>query len=674
MNGFSCAVKLGDLPSAAILLAASICFAARAYSGQPPRTEVKPVEAPAPTGPKTVTVAKPVVEPAPLQNPDYVKRLYARYDATRSYEYADKLRESEQWNESFKAYAKARELYESIGEFDDAKESEWSLRVGRVEQARGNLDAARDQYQAALESDVRRQGEPSSQALVGLGYLEYSLRRYEAAQKPLEEAVEIDRRDKKTSDLSLSLQWLAAVRRAQGDHREAAVLFREASDVLREFDRATPAARAEPLRRLSRSLLNLGELPEALATAEEAATLLEQAHGATSKETVEERRHVAQIAKLLGDHEQRRHLPHEFARLQARFFEHSKADAGKKRFYDDRSWSKAFEKKPVSKTDKKTDDKSGEKTVEVDEAHGVEPSFPDDGRLWLDPAEFRTQMIQAASDVTHIHDLSDAAMDNLREVLAGLEAIDGNDLTALEYLRAARSAKARNELDEVRILNHLIALECQCGDAAAMLDFADELFAYTHRFADLAHRNRADTASACDDPAQFERCRRYLELARTSIHKSYGVDHWRAAELCESFVYFYARTHDPRALDEADRMIEIIHDKLPADAPLWKYVDFTRATAYLTCGETQKAEPMLESLLATFRAEQEPDTRTMAVLQRSLARIDAHRGRADSARRRYDEAISLVKEDRHLRNRLRSITRERDDFLAGKLTPPTTFD
>lgn len=668
MNGFFRAASLHRPRSAAAFLIAALGFAPATQAGQPPRAEVKPLTspsgtgpasaAPTSTGPKSVTVAKPVIVPSAAQSPEYLKRLYGRYEAVRNYEQGDKHREARNWDDSFKAYAKARELYESIGEFDDAKESEWSLRVGDVEQSRGNLDAARKLYEAAIESDVRLSGEPKSSSLVALGYLEFALRRYEAAQKPLELAVEIDRRTKKPIDLSFSLQWLAAVRRAQSDFRQAATLFREASDLLREYDKATPVARAEPLRRLSRVLVNLGELPEALATAEEAASLFEQGLGAAAKDTLDERRHVEQITNQLSDREQRRHMPQDFARLQARFFELSEADRGKKRFYRDRSWWVAFEPE--------------RNKLVVDDG---DPPFPDDGGWSFNPVDFRARLNQAALDVAHVQDLSDASLNSLREVLAGLEVIDGNSRAALDHMRALYAAKSRSGTEVIRVLNYLGGLEGYFGNDAVMLDQVDELYALSYRYdADFANLARAQAAAYCRDPALRERARRYLELARTAVHKSHGPDHWKAARICEFFADFYMRQQDPRGIAEADRMMEILRGKLPADAPLWKYVEFTHAEAYLKCGEPAKAEPMLEAVLAKCRADQEPDLKCVAMLQRRLARLDAQHGRKHSAERRYDEAVAALEGDRHMRYRLKLLTRERDDFLAGKLTPIAAVD
>lgn len=663
MNGFLHAARAKRVVSMICLM----CFASAVDAGQSPRSEAKPLAAPKASpsatatdsnGPKSVTVARPVVAPFVPHSPEYLKSLYVRYDAVRAYETGDKRRESEQWDESFKAYAKARELYESIGEFDDAKESAWSLRVGRVEQARGNFDSARDHYQAAIESDFRRTGEPSSAALVALGYLEYALRRYEVAEKPLTAAVAIDRRTKIPNDLSFSLQWLAAVRRAQGDDRQAAALFREASDTLRAHDKAAPAARAEPLCRLSRVLLKLGELPEALATAEEAASLFEQSLGAAAKETIAERQHVAQIAKRLGDQEQRRHLPQEFSRLHARFLELSAADRGKKEFYREPSWWDVFDserKKPA--------------------ADDHDPPFPHDAGWVTDIVAFRARLRQAALDVAHVHDLDDSSLRNLREVLAVLEVIDGDNRAALEHIRAAHASKARSPADDLRILNVLAGMEGYFGNEAAMLDHTDELYAYSHRYdADYANFTRARAATFCRDPALRERCQRYLELARAAVNKTHGADHWKAAYVCELFAEHYILHQDPRGIAEAERMLEIVRRKLPADAPFLKYLEFTRADAYLKCGEPKKAEPMLETLLLKFRAEQDPDRKCIASLLRRLARLDAQQGRNDSARRRYDEAIALLKDQRHARYRLQLFTHERDDFLAGNLTPPAACD
>lgn len=285
------------------------------------------------------------------------------------------------------------------------------------------------------------------------------------------------------------------------------------------------------------------------------------------------------------------------------------------------------------------------------------------------------QRDRARLDLAKFETISESSLSNLWDVLAGFALIDGDYRAARDYLREARGCTDRTFDSEIRVLMLSAWLESRFGNDAAALDLADEVYARTRRSNPvIALGLRCQIAVLCRDPAECERAQRYLESTRDNVRKLYGADHWRMADCARVFAGFYVRTGDPRGIEEAERVYELLRGKLPADAPQWKYLELGSAYVHLSCGEPEKGEALFESALVKFREAKELDRSFLSSILRITARIQANRGNRAKALRRYDEAVSMSADIRHTAYHHGLLCRERDAFLTGKIMPLTASD
>lgn len=329
MNGFSRHAFLSAAAIGSVCFATAAAFAVDKDPAIPPPSSTQPANSAQPQKPLSAQRASDVDE--------------VRNAAMARYAEAEALMDVDDWDRALEAFGEARKLYESIGEFDDGRDSKWSMALGSLEIDRRNYDAARGHYRHALECDIRRLGRPEAKPLLGLGRIDRLNDRNDEAAAFIEQAIAIYRERPDREWMPYALQALGFVRAAQERWPESVSLFQEAGELLRNSDIAQNDDRARVFYLLGFAHGEQRNYAEALAATEEAAKYAEAAHGKDHPRSIEIRREAGELLRKLGNQERRRHLPQEFARLDARFLELCEADRHKPRFDKDRSLWAAFE-------------------------------------------------------------------------------------------------------------------------------------------------------------------------------------------------------------------------------------------------------------------------------------------------------------------------------------------
>lgn len=573
---------------------------------------------------------------------------------------AEALVKNEKFAEVTGLLEDAGKLYRDAALLDDEIQLRINCALGRTELALRKYPDARQAYLVALECAERRFGKASREhgrVLCDLGIVEKGAEKNEPAIAYFTAALETLRQHPRDSSIRSALRNLGELRLAQKRHPEAAECFQELCDLLARdggvgADGEERAAALESLADLRYELKDYGRCRAAY---EEAVACLTRVPAAKEWQRDSVRRKLDDVVCLLDENESRRHLRQEFERLVVRAEElrdeaKTKPDFRELRYLPTYLYrSNASEPQPLREP---------------------EPSDPFGER-------FERRLFSARFDAGRLPEGNNAALANITSVAAKIEAADGRHAAAREYLMRARrySSSGGYFLEDTARLNlALAAAEDHLGRYEATLDATDEAYAILatgpNDWQICAVISRCQAAgSACREAALRERCLRYLKLVERIVVEDWDSQPAMMAEVHLAYSYYYLQTNDKACIRHAEEYLALLKRLLTPEAPQFAYAEIRLAECCLICGDIERGETLARSALAKLRAAAPLDHEYIVRVQWGIAQFDAARGRTEAARLGYDRALSTLLKHKADHERVASLRREREEFLAGRPVP-----